>query len=253
MIVNVDGAVVVGLRRAIVATALASILYGLFWAATTQLPEIRAVSPFGEDPYDLVASVAIILLPLVGVLTAIRVARYGPSAIPAGPVASRIRLGLGICLGLVSGAMVAVWIALVVEPMAGEPSDVAILAGAAVVTVATIAAWAALAVSRSQAVDAGPSHADEPDAFDDLVAILPIPSGLRIRLAELADHLRRHRALAGLVASLAAAIAAVTWHAIRDGAWANPTAAMVYGGLLATVLLTAYGLLIGPLRVLRPA
>src|SRR4029077_12410534 len=126
---------------------------------------VRAAVPFGEDPYDLFASIAIVLLPLVGGLTAIRVVRYGPTAIPAGPVATRVRLGLGICLALISAALGAVAISLVAEPV----TDDAVLGpgavGASVVGLVTVVAWLALAASRDDAV--GPDTAIEPDALDD--------------------------------------------------------------------------------------
>jgi hypothetical protein len=240
------------LRTAILVSALAVVGYMAFWFATTQVKVVRAAVPFGEDPYDLFASVAIVLLPLVGGLTAIRVARYGPSAIPAGPVATRVRLGLGICLALVSAALGAVAISLGAEPTTDDAVLFGVLVGAAVVGVVTVVAWLALAASRGR--DAViPDTAIEPDAIDDLVVLLPIPGTARTRLTVAADLLRRHRALVGLGGSLAAAAAAVIWHAVREGAWATPAAAAVYGGLLAAILLVAYGLTVGPLRVLRSA
>ena len=123
--------------------------YALFWTVTTQLPDVRAVVPFGEDPYDLFASVAIVLLPLVGGLTALRVVRYGRSGIPDGSVAARVELGLASCLGLVSAAVGASAIALVQAPLEAS-SGIArlVVPGLAITAVTTLAGWLALGRAR---------------------------------------------------------------------------------------------------------
>jgi hypothetical protein len=241
------------LKRTIVATAMASVAYLVFWTVTTQVASIRAIVPFGEDPYDLIASVAIVLLPLIGGLTAVRIVRYGPSKIPEGPVAARILLGLGICLGLVSGAVVAAAIALVRTPMEADGvSPGFVLAGLAITSITTIAAWVALARAGATGTSLETGSADaEPDALDDLVAVLPLPRTWRGWADQATGSLRRHRTVAGLGAASFAAVGAVAWHSVREGAWASPGAALIYGGILMTILLVAYGLLIGPLRVLR--
>ena len=237
----------------IVATAIASLTYILFWTVTTQVPEVRAVVPFGEDPYDLVASVAILLLPLVGGLTAIRVLRYGPTRIPAGAVAVRIELGMAICLGLVSAALAAAIVALWRTPMDGRGVPVAAGFAAATALAGWVSLARAVAASNSARIDRPePLPADpEPDTFDDLVAVLPLTGTLRARLAAAAGPIRRHRIATGLWGSLGAALVAVIWHAIREGAWATPGAALLYGGVLVAILFVAYALLVGPLRVLR--
>ena len=255
------------LRTAIFATAVACVAYALFWTVTTQLPVVRAAVPFGEDPYDFFSSVAIVLLPLVGGLTALRVSRYGRSGIPDGPVTARVGLGLAICLGLVSAAVVATAIALIESPLEA-PSGLArlVVPGLAITAVATVAAWFALgraaslgrtrrAAAASEAAAAVRPTAragePEPDAIDDLLSVLPLPGPILRRLETVAAWARQHRVAAGIGAALAAASAAVIWHDIREGAWASPAAALLYGGILAAILLVAYGLLVVPLRVLR--
>lgn len=243
------------LRSAIVAGAIAVCAYGLLWAVTTQFKDIRAVVPFGDDPPDLFASIAIILLPLIGGLTAIRVIRYGPSRIPAGPVALRIVRGLAICLGLVSAAVLADIAVLVAQPI--ETSDGVgplVFALVGVTGVATGVAWVALARgAMSIGVPATGVTEPEPDALDDLVAVLPFPTNLQAKVTKVADRLRQHRIIAGASAALIAGVLVVVWHAIREGAWASPVAAAIYGGLFVGILLIAYLALIGPLRVLRSA
>jgi hypothetical protein len=243
------------LRGAIWATALATIAYVLLWIVTTQVADVRASVPFGDDPYDLFASVAIVLLPLVGGLTAIRVVRYGPSRIPAGPVAVRIVRGLAICLVLVSAAVVADILALVAQPIeAGDGIGPLVLVGVAATTVVTAVAWVALgrAATSMDAATAG-TMVTEPDALDDLVAILPLPATVTAKVMTFGDRLRQHRIAAGASAALVAGVLAVVWHAVREGDWASPAAALIYGGILVGILLVAYLALIGPLRVLRAA
>ena len=241
---------------AILATAVAGLAYAVFWTMTTQVREVRAVVPFGDDPYDLFASIAIVLLPLVGGLTALRVARYGLDTIPDGPVAMRVGLGLTVCLDLVSVAVVATAIALVQAPLEA-PSGIArlVVPGLAFTAIATLAAWVALGqaiVARPTPAAASPDE-PEPDALDDLLTVLPLSGAVRGRIGIWVQRARHHRAVTGVGAALVAAIAAVVWHSVREGAWASPAAAFVYGGILVAILLVAYGVLAGPLRVLRPA
>jgi len=241
----------VRLRAPVLAVAMTSIAYVVLWSMTTQRPDVRAVVPFGEDPFDLFASIAIILLPLVGGLTVIRILRYGPSHIPAGAIAARIVLGMGICLGLVSLALAAAIVALVRSPMDGPGIPLAV----GLVSLLTIAAWISLAhEATGRATRPAPARAEpEPDALDDVVALIPITDDRRDRIARTAERVRRHRTLVGVGAAILAGVAAVAWHALREGAWASPAAAVVYGGILVAILLFAYGLLLGPLRVLRSA
>ena len=236
---------------AVVTTAAAVAAYIVTWLLTTQVADVRAIVPFGEDPYDLVASVAIVLLPLVGGLTGVRILRYGASRVPAGAVAARIELGLAICLALVSAALAAAMVALWWSPMDGPGIPLAIW----LESVLTIAAWASLALAITAGASGRPSIPDEtePDALDDVVALLPLTVGLRERIGHSAELLRRHRIFVGLGGAMLTGVAAVLWHALREGPWASPVAAFVYGGILVAILLVAYGLLLGPLRVLRSA
>ena len=244
----------VRVRAPALVVATASIAYVVLWFVTTQRPDVRAVVPFGEDPFDLFASIAILLLPLVGGLTVIRIVRYGPSRVPAGAVAARIELGLGICLGLVSAALAADIVALWQSPMERPDIPVATMFALALAVVG----WVALVRSVMASPVGSPVvsidldlSATEPDALDDVVALLPITGGLRDRIGRSAEPIRRHRIVAGIGAAVAAGVAAVGWHGLREGAWASPGAALAYGGILVAILLVAYGLLVGPLRVLR--
>jgi hypothetical protein len=54
-----------------------------------------------------------------------------------------------------------------------------------------------------------------------------------------------------VVGGLIAGVGASAWHAIREGAWASPVAAVVFGGLIAAGVTGAYLLGLEPLRLLR--
>ena len=49
-----------------------------------------------------------------------------------------------------------------------------------------------------------------------------------------------------------AGVGAVVWHAFREGAWASPTAAMLFGGLMAIGVIGPYLVFLEPLRLVRP-
>ena len=93
-------------RDAANGAAVAVVAFAVLFVATTQIKDVRAVSPFGEDPYDLFASYAAIFLPLVAGATWIRsLAHRGP--VLARRVAGRIVLGSGIATLIVAAAVVA--------------------------------------------------------------------------------------------------------------------------------------------------
>jgi hypothetical protein len=58
--------------------------------------------------------------------------------------------------------------------------------------------------------------------------------------------------LFGLVLAFSAAVAFVTWHAFREGPWASPAAALLFGMLPAVGILAMYLATLAPLRLLRP-
>ena len=44
---------------------------------------------------------------------------------------------------------------------------------------------------------------------------------------------QHHVLFYGILGALVAGVGAVVWHAFREGAWASPTAALLFGGLMA--------------------
>jgi hypothetical protein len=55
----------VSTRRAANATAAAVVSFAALYAGSTQIADVRAVSPFADDPFDAVVSFAVIGLALV--------------------------------------------------------------------------------------------------------------------------------------------------------------------------------------------
>src|SRR4029079_11808487 len=90
-------------RDAANASALVVVLFAGLWFVTTQVHAIRAVSPFGEDPWDAVATYAAIVLPFVAGSTWIRSLRHRGPILPA-PTAARILLGSGLAVSIVLAA-----------------------------------------------------------------------------------------------------------------------------------------------------
>jgi hypothetical protein len=258
-------------RLAANAAAAAVVAFGLLWLLTTQVAAIRALSPFAYDPWDVFASYAAIFLPFVAGSTWIRSLRHrGP--VLAASTARRIRWGSTVAVLIV---VVAATVDLHAIVTVGWPADAGVTAGqlTALIAVALAAGLGSLALTvratrlatRSDEANAD-AEAFEPDVVDDLLVLatdVARPLGLRRPARDAADAIerfldgstmspRRHRWLFGVALALAAAIAFDAWHAIREGPWASPGVAVMFGILMASGVLAIYLGTLGPLRLLRP-
>ena len=253
------------------AAAVAVLAFAALWVITTQLHEVRDVSPFGDDPYDLVASYAAIFLPLVAGATWVRsLAHRGP--VLARRVAGRIVLGSAIALAIVAAAVAADIVAMLATPgWAALARPLAAPIVALVVATGAVTVLAALLLSRAVSVIRRPPSvefdtATEPDVVDDVLD-LAVELGARVRLGEATRRAsyalerflersplspRRHRLAFGVVLAVAGAVAFVVWHALREGPWASPAAALLFGVLPAVGILAIYLATLAPLRLLRP-
>ncbi len=87
---------------------------------------------------------------------------------------------------------------------------------------------------------------DEPDLIDDLGTIAGSfgAQGIATRVSRWVETSplspRRHRLLVGVLGAGVAGLGAILWHAFREGAWASPIAAAVFGGLIALGVIGAY-------------
>lgn len=261
-------------RLAANAGAVAAVAYAALFVVTTQVKIIRAASPFGDDPWDVVVSYGAIFLAIVVGATAVRSIRHrGPRLEPV--IAARIRTGVGMALitiGLtlasdISALLFAPW----PDPVAAADGRLALIVGLIVVSGATaVVATGLLIRARTIAAKTTPSGADafEPDILDDLLGLAHEGAGLLRpirtpvdRLASVLDRFlatspaspRRHRMAFGIVAAVAAGLAFDVWHAIVEGPWGSLLALGLFAVLTAGGVLAVYFATLGPLRLIRPA
>lgn len=248
-----------GLRRVTWASAAATAWFlGLSWLST-QVASIRESLPFTEDPYDGVVSFAVIGVVVVGGVTAVRaLAHAGRAYDPA--VARRIAIGWALCLAMAVVAVASDVVALVVVGADPGADGESLVIGLLVVSIAlSLVGVAAVWLGRRSLLAPAGDGAPEPDLIDDLGSLAQ-----RVGLGRLATWLiawversrlspRRHRILVGVAGGIAAGIAASAWHAFREGAWASPAAAVLFGSLWAAGVVGAYLIGLEPLRIVRPA
>ena len=265
-------------RRAANLAALAVVAFAALSLSTTQIRAIRSVVPWADDPYDAVVSFAMLLLPLVVLVTLVRSVRYrGVREIP-GAARRRIHRGAWLAVVAVLAGVASDTIALASGGMPAAPvaATVAVVALLAVTAIVGITATVLL---RDAAHSAGPvaptttaPAATEPDAMDDTLALLLDASALLRNRARRASRVldravaagalflersrlspRRHPMVAALIVALCGGLAAAGWHALVEGPWASPVAAAIFGGLAAAGILAALGGLSGYLRLVRTA
>lgn len=252
-------------RDAANAAGFAVVAFAVLWFVTTQIHAVRAVSPFGEDPSDLVASFAVLFLPLVAGATFVRsVAHRGPRL--ETPVARRIAIGSGIAVAIVAVAVATDIVAIVTSPDwpgSGGPERGLILW--LVLVTAVVAGFAAAFVAAAGLALRRPSTAEfgtgpEPDVVDDALGLavdVGIARGLAGEVGAFLDGSpispRRHRLAFGVLLAIAGSLAFVVWHAIREGPWASPFAAIVFGMFPLVGILAIYLVTLAPLRLLRAA
>jgi hypothetical protein len=238
-----------------IATAL---FLALSWL-TTQVESIRAAFPFTEDPYDAVVSFGVIAIAVIGGATAFRAivhARgpYDPS------VARRIAIGVALATLIAAVALVSDAVAMIAGPIDLAAPGVGIVlvmfataAGTTVVALACIVRARAALLHPAASTDAEPDMLDELGSIVGSVGAARAADGLAGWVERSALSPRRHRVLVGVLGGIAAGVAAVAWHAMREGPWASPAAAMLFGTLMAVGVAGAYLACLAPLRLLRPA
>jgi hypothetical protein len=258
-------------RLAANTAATSVVAFALLWLLTTQVDNVRALSPFAVDPWDVFASYAAIFLPFVAGPTWVRSLRHRGPILPRS-TGRRIRWGSGLAAFIVVVATAADVHAIVTV---GWPADAAVTAslltglvvGGLVLAVIALALVAtAMRVASTEVEENVAAETFEPDLVDDLLVLITDiarPVGLRRPARSAADAIerfldgstvspRRHRVLFGVVLALAAAVAFDAWHAIREGPWASGAVAVIFGVLLASGVLAIYLGTLGPLRLLRP-
>jgi hypothetical protein len=238
---------------------LAIVAWAILYVVTTQVRDIRAASPFGNDPWDIVVSYSAIFLPIVVGATWVRSLRHrGPHLEAA--TAQRIRIGTAIALALTSMNVASDALALVVVPAPVSDGRLLLIIGLVVAAGAACAFAATFLVQAVRIANPAPRDANEPDVLDDLLGLVSeVPGAARVVrpldrfLAESPASPRRHRLVFGILAAALAGVAFDVWHAIREGPWANLPVLLLFAALAGGGVLTIYLITLVPLRLIRPA
>ncbi len=246
-------------RLAANAAALAVVAWAALWFVTTQIHQVRAASPFGDDPWDLVASYAAIFLPIVVGATWVRSLRHrGPHLEAA--TASRIRTGVAIALGTIGVNVGSDALALLVVPASVTDGRLTLIIGLVVVAAVVTAVAVTLLVRAMRFAHPASRDVNEPDVLDDLLGLVgEVPGAARVVrpldrfLATSSVSPRRHRLIFGLLAALLAGLAFDVWHAIVEGPWASLPVLVLFGALAGGGVLVIYLITLRPLRLIRPA
>jgi hypothetical protein len=260
------------IRGAANAAAFAIVLFGVLFLVSTQIGSVRAHSPWANDPYDFVATFAVITLGLVAALTWIRSQRYrGVRELP--PVAAeQIMRGIALALAVLVTVAGTDGLGMALGTRRGAWSGVTPLLGAlfALFVVATGVALvlfvrALRVASLRRPVVTGTGQFTPPDVFDDTSRMLadhasvPLVGPAIAASGRVLDSLasspagpRRHRWLWIVGAGLAFGTSLAVVHGVREGAWASITAAVIFT-LIGSLLIVLPFALFGPwLDVIRP-
>jgi hypothetical protein len=270
-------------RRACVVATGAALSFGALFAISTQFASIRAHSPWAEDPYDAVLSIAALVLPFVAAITCVRYLRWRrPGAIPVFAARQMLR-GTAVALGLVWASVGACITALVLHTQADTWGSWLgwLLSPLAVTTIAAVNASSMLQstwrLARPRPHPDGLTQGEreaEPDAIDDFAVLLEDVGNLVGRLAPALGSLfgaagrdlnqamssrwglRQHRILWCLATAIVFGICLSAWHLVVEGAPSTWSDTLVVGATLAAigaaVVVASYTLLGDYLRLIRP-
>jgi hypothetical protein len=246
-------------RLAANAALFAVVAWAALYLVTAQIRDLRAASPFADDPWDIVVSYSAIFLPIVVGATFVRSLRHrGPHLEAA--TAGRIRTGVGIGLLTIGLNVASDALALVVVPAPVSDGRLTLIIG--LVVAAGLATAAAIAFQVRAVRIASPVTRDdtEPDVLDDLLGLAAeVPGVARVVhplegfLASSPASPRRHRLIFGILAALAVAIAFDLWHAIIEGPWASLLVLALFATLVGGGVFVTYAITLVPLRLIRSA
>lgn len=218
-------------RRAANLVGVAVVAWLVLFFVSSEIAAFRVVSPWSEDPADLVVSLTFLLLCVVGPVTFIRVQQDAGAAVMRARTADDVMRGLYVAVGAVSVAdatMVAAW------ERSGPTSTPALFAALLGISVATVAVAAIVVVyaARMTAAWRRSGVAEPRDAFDDIVAwtarVRPL-RGLAAAIQALLDgplSPRRHRWRFGFLVAVGFGLSYSAWHLIVEGPAPSVSAAV---------------------------
>jgi hypothetical protein len=172
-------------RRAGNLAASATVLFiGLFWLSS-EIESVRTISPWADDPWDAVMSIAALVVPVVAAMTFIRAQRWrGDGPIPIAAHGLVLRGILVVLTGIAAATLAGIG---ATAAAGGVPWILAL--PLALTGTATLLASGALVIAWHHVWSARGSSATtlrvrSPDLFDDMIALA-------------LDVLRSQRALSG--------------------------------------------------------
>ena len=252
-------------RRSATVTGVAAFAWlSLAWISS-EVPALRAASPWSDDPADAVVSLAFLLVGLVAAVTFVRVQRDARAATMSPATADDVVRGLFVVLGGVAVAEATQLFVFEVGPRANNPAAL-LLGSLLAVSVTTLIVAALVTVRAARATAAWRAIADQQprDALDDIVVWLrelaesPVPRRFGSRhLLPLAGWLaafldgpfspRRNPWLFAVLVAVAFGVSVAAWHMVAGG-FAPVSEAMrfflVFGGISALAVVagwTAFG------------
>jgi len=259
------------------ATFVAVIYFGLLTGVSTQLQSVRPQAPWEVDPYDAVASFAMMIVPIVALLTWIRKARWRREATFPSFVLVEIGRGSTVVLSAIAATDVAYLVAVLRR---GFPAyapwrpELLGLLGLSVATLVAASVVSAIAWSSQRpSIGERKDFALEgrPDAVDDVADLLRDgPAGLGpvrrgcLRAADLVGAWaessvaspRRHPWVFVAVVSSAAGVALAASEFVHEGLPPNVGVGIlvvaVFGAIVGVAGVLGYALLGRYLHLVRP-
>ncbi len=254
-------------RRAGNLAASATVLFiGLFWVSS-EIESVRSVSPWADDPWDVVMLIVALVVPVVAAMTFIRAQRWrGDGPIPVAAHGLVLRGNLVVLAGIAAAVVAGIgataaaggvpWI--LALPLALTGTATLLASGGLVV------AWHHLWSARGSS--ATTVQVRSPDLFDDMIVLAremlrlrraPFPGlGAVDRLDEFLARSRlsprAHPSTFGVVVAIAFGSGFSTWHALAEGGFAAGGSLVVwaiYATIGAAIALCAYVGLGGYLRI----
>jgi hypothetical protein len=211
-------------------TALASASFLVLFLVSSEIPELRAQSPWQDDPWDAAMSVAFLFVPIVGAVSAVRVVRLLVDPRPAASTARFLLRGLTVGLVLVTLAVAACLAAAVmgahVETWGPATGALVALAASTGLLVLVAAALVGFAVLTTRGLEPSPTGRDVLSDLLESVALLVGSDStaadelrrLDARLDIVAWSPRRHATLFGASVAVLFGTSLATWHLLAEGA-----------------------------------
>jgi len=212
-------------RRAANLVGVAVVIWVVLFFLSSEIGVVRAASPWSEDPADLVVSLTILLLAVVGPVTFVRVQQdVGRPAMRA-RTADDVLRGLFVAVGAVAAAdatMLIAWLQ-VGSAVGGSWSRMlAFLLGLSMATV-LVAAVSTFSAARASRAWRGTAGDPDRDALDDFQAwtahvrpLLPVHRSVNAWLAGPLSP-RRHRWRFALLVAVAFGLSFSAWHLLVEG------------------------------------